>query len=52
VHRSFELIRSGVIDTEALISEEQPLEAVEESLLRMIRGEVVKISINPQFPEG
>jgi L-iditol 2-dehydrogenase len=49
VHRSFELIQYGVIDTRALISEERPLEEVEESLLRMIRGEVVKIAINPEL---
>ena len=49
VHRSFELIRSGVINTQALISDERPLEEVEQSLLRMIRGEVVKISINPEL---
>lgn len=52
VHRSFELIKHGVIDTQALISEEQPLEHVEQSLQRMIRGEVVKISINPDLPAG
>ncbi len=49
VHRSFELIRSGIINTSALISEERPLEQVEDSLLRMIKGEVVKISINPDL---
>jgi L-iditol 2-dehydrogenase len=47
VHRSFELIRSGVINTQALISEEGPLEEVEESLQRMMRGEVVKVAIKP-----
>jgi L-iditol 2-dehydrogenase len=47
VHRSFELIRSGVIDTQSLISEERPLEEVEESLQRMIQGEVVKVAIKP-----
>jgi L-iditol 2-dehydrogenase len=50
VHRSFELIRSGVINTQALISEERPLEDVEVSLQQMIRGEVVKIAINPDLP--
>ncbi len=49
VQRSFELIRSGVIDTAALISGERPLEDVEGSLQRMIKGEVVKVSINPEL---
>jgi L-iditol 2-dehydrogenase len=49
IHRSFELIRSGVIDTQVLITEERRLDEVEESLLRMIKGEVVKISINPEL---
>jgi L-iditol 2-dehydrogenase len=48
VLRSFELIRSGVINTQALISEERPLEEVEESLQRMMRGEVVKVAIDPE----
>jgi L-iditol 2-dehydrogenase len=45
--RSYELITSGVIDTQALISGELPLERVEDALNMMKRGEVVKMAIDP-----
>ena len=45
--RSYELITSGVIDTQALISGELPLERVEDALNMMKRGEVVKMVIDP-----
>lgn len=50
VQRAFELINSGVIDTESLISGELPLERVEDALKMMIEGEVVKIAIRPDLP--
>ncbi|NIS83569.1 MAG: zinc-binding dehydrogenase [Anaerolineales bacterium] len=49
VLRAFELISSGVIDTQALISGELPLEQVEDALKMMMRGEVVKMVINPEL---
>ncbi len=48
VHRSFELIRSGVIDTQALISDEMPLERVPDALELMSAGKVIKVAINPE----
>ncbi len=50
VQRAFELINSGVIDTQALISGELPLERVEDALKMMIEGEVVKMAIRPDLP--
>jgi threonine dehydrogenase-like Zn-dependent dehydrogenase len=49
VHRSFELIRSGVIDTAALISDEMSLDQVPEALEMMYAGEVIKIAITPEL---
>jgi L-iditol 2-dehydrogenase len=46
--RAFELITSGVINTEVLISDEVGLDQVEEALVRMGRGEVIKVAINPE----
>jgi L-iditol 2-dehydrogenase len=45
--RAFELITSGVINTEILISDEVGLDRVEQALERMSRGEVIKVAINP-----
>lgn len=50
VHRAYELLASGVIDTDPLISDEMPLEKVEQAINRAIKGEVVKIVINPDLP--
>jgi L-iditol 2-dehydrogenase len=47
--RAFELITSGVINTEVLISDEVGLDQVEEALVRMGRGEVIKVAINPEL---
>ncbi len=49
VHRSFELISSGVINTQVLLSGELPLHKVEEALKMMERGEVVKMVIRPEL---
>lgn len=49
VHRSFELIRAGVIDTQALITMEMSLSQVEQALEMMHAGEVIKIVINPEL---
>jgi L-iditol 2-dehydrogenase len=49
VQRAFELIASGVIDTQPLISGEVPLEQVEDALNRMIAGEVIKMAVNPEL---
>jgi L-iditol 2-dehydrogenase len=46
--RAFELLTSGVINSQALISDEVGLDQVQEALERMIRGEVIKIAIDPQ----
>lgn len=45
--RAFELITSGVINTEILISDEVGLDQVPLALERMSRGEVIKVAINP-----
>jgi L-iditol 2-dehydrogenase len=47
VQRAFQLIASGVIDTNPLISGELPLEKVEEALQAMAAGECVKMAIIP-----
>jgi L-iditol 2-dehydrogenase len=52
VHRAFELISSGVIDVKSLISDELPLERVEEALKMVIEGEVIKIAINPELADA
>jgi L-iditol 2-dehydrogenase len=49
VHRSFELIRSGVINTEALLSGEVPLDRVEDALKMMEQGRVVKMVVRPDL---
>lgn len=49
VHRAFELISSSVIDTQSLLSNELPLEGVEEALKLMIEGKVIKTVINPEL---
>ena len=45
--RAFELITSGVVNTEILISDEVGLDQVQLALERMARGEVIKVAINP-----
>jgi L-iditol 2-dehydrogenase len=47
VHKSFELIKHGVIDCKSLISRQAPLAGVENALQQMIAGEVVKVAIIP-----
>ena len=49
VHRAFELIASGVIDTQSLLSDELPLEQVEEGLRMMMEGKAIKVVINPDL---
>ncbi len=44
-----ELIVSGALDAQSLISDELPLEHVEQALLRMATGSVIKIAINPEL---
>ncbi|MFN2149456.1 MAG: zinc-binding dehydrogenase [Anaerolineales bacterium] len=49
VHKSFELLKHGVLDTGALISGRAPLEGVEQALQRMSAGEIVKMAIIPDM---
>lgn len=49
VHRAFELIASGVIDTQPLISGELPLEQVEDALKMVMEGKAIKMAINPEL---
>jgi len=49
VHIAFELLTSGRVDSRSLISMEMPLEKVEEALLKMAAGEVVKVAIRPDL---
>jgi L-iditol 2-dehydrogenase len=49
VHIAFELLTSGRINGNDLISMEMPLEKVEEALLKMDAGEVVKVAIKPDL---
>jgi L-iditol 2-dehydrogenase len=49
VHRAFELIASGVIDTQALITGELPLEQVEDGLKMVMEGKAIKMAINPEL---
>jgi L-iditol 2-dehydrogenase len=48
-YHAFELITSGAIQTQPLISGEMALEQVEEAFHRMMTGEVLKIAINPNL---
>ncbi|RPI86952.1 MAG: hypothetical protein EHM41_06685 [Chloroflexi bacterium] len=45
--QAFELICSGKLNSDILLTDEYPLEAVETALQSMIRGETVKAVINP-----
>lgn len=49
VHIAFELLTGGRLDGKGLISMEMPLEKVEEALLKMAAGEVVKVAIRPDL---
>lgn len=49
VHIAFKLLTSSRVDARALISMEMPLEKVEEALLKMAAGEVVKVAIKPDL---
>jgi L-iditol 2-dehydrogenase len=49
VRDAYELLVSGVIDTQPLISDEMPLEKVEEALKMVLNGQVIKIAINPDL---
>lgn len=51
VHNAFELLATGVIQAQPLITEELPLSQVEVALNKMIRGEVVKVAILPGLNE-
>jgi L-iditol 2-dehydrogenase len=46
---AYQLIVSGAVDVQSLISDELPLENVEQALLRMATGEAIKIAINPEL---
>jgi L-iditol 2-dehydrogenase len=52
VHRAFELIASGVIDTQSLVTGELPLEQVEDGLKMMMEGKAIKLAINPELSPG
>jgi L-iditol 2-dehydrogenase len=43
------LVDSGIIQTDILLSGEAPLEHIEKALQKMIAGEAMKISINPEL---
>ena len=47
---AFDLITSGAINVQALLSGELPLEQLETALRRMMAGEVIKMVINPNLP--
>jgi L-iditol 2-dehydrogenase len=47
VRRAWDLIASHTVDTESLISDQMPLEKVVDALMRMERGEVIKVAIRP-----
>jgi L-iditol 2-dehydrogenase len=47
--RAFDLIVSGTIDVQALLSGVMPLEQVELALQKMINGEVIKLIIDPEL---
>lgn len=49
VQRAYELIVSGVVDTDSLISDEMPLEQAVEALGRMDKGEVIKVALRPDL---
>ncbi|MEJ2012457.1 MAG: zinc-binding dehydrogenase [Anaerolineales bacterium] len=49
VHKSFELIKHGVLDMKALISGQAPLEGVEQALQLMSAGQIVKMAIIPEM---
>jgi Zn-dependent alcohol dehydrogenase len=49
VHKSFELIKHGVLNTKALISGRAPLEGVEQALQQMSAGKIVKMAIIPDM---
>jgi L-iditol 2-dehydrogenase len=46
---AFDLITSGAVNVQALLSGELPLEQVEHGLQRMMAGEVIKLAINPRL---
>ena len=46
---AFDLITSGVVNTQALITREMELSQIEDALHAMIAGEAIKIAINPNL---
>jgi L-iditol 2-dehydrogenase len=50
VQRAFELLVHSVIDTQVLLSQEYPLEGLEEALKHMGEGHIIKALINPDLP--
>ena len=46
------LVASGIVETKHLLSGEMPLSQTEQALQLMIAGKAMKISINPDLPEG
>jgi L-iditol 2-dehydrogenase len=49
VYHAFQLISSGVLDTESLITGELPLEKVEDAFKMMMAGECIKMAIIPDM---
>jgi L-iditol 2-dehydrogenase len=49
VYTAYRLICDGVINTQALITCELPLERLEDALLRMKEGEIIKAAICPEL---
>lgn len=49
VYHAFQLISSGTIDTMSLINGEVPLSKVEEALMSMYEGKVIKVAVLPEM---
>lgn len=49
VRKAYDLIVTGTIDAGALITEERPLEELEEALLRMGSGDAIKVALKPEL---
>ena len=50
VRESFELLTSGALPVERLISDELPLEQLETAIARLEAGEALKLAIRPGGP--
>jgi L-iditol 2-dehydrogenase len=49
VQRAFDFICQGLVDTNMLVTDTLPLEKLEDALQMMIRGDCIKIAIDPEF---